>query len=196
MVGQPGALPLLQFTLAELFDRRDGGRADRRRYRELGGVAGALARGAEDLYGALGDDGRSAARQLFLRLVDAGRGRARTPAAACVARELLSVAATPTAMEPVIDRFERRRLLTFDRDPDTREPTVEVAHEALLSAWHRLRDWLDEAATTCACSASSRRPPASGRARPRPVLPPARSAARAARGVAGGLGPGARPGRA
>ncbi len=36
------------------------------------------------------------------------------------------------------------RLLTFDHDPATREPTVEVAHEALIREWPRLRSWLDD----------------------------------------------------
>ena len=47
-------------------------------------------------------------------------------------------------MESAIDTYGRHRLLTFDRDPSTREPTVEVAHEALLGAWERLRGWIDE----------------------------------------------------
>ena len=42
----------------------------------------------------------------------------------------------------IIDTFGQTRLLTFDRDPETREPTVEIAHEALLSAWDRLGGWL------------------------------------------------------
>ncbi|MFN2188513.1 MAG: hypothetical protein ACK2T3_07100, partial [Candidatus Promineifilaceae bacterium] len=44
----------------------------------------------------------------------------------------------------VIAQFGRHRLLTFDHEPSTREPTVEIAHEALLNAWSRLRSWLDE----------------------------------------------------
>ena len=51
---------------------------------------------------------------------------------------------TRSAMESAIDTYGRHRLLTFDRDPSTREPTVEVAHEALLGAWERLRGWIDE----------------------------------------------------
>ena len=51
----------------------------------------------------------------------------------------------PTSdIQNVIDSFGAARLLTFDRDPLTREPTVEVAHEALLREWGRLRAWLDE----------------------------------------------------
>ena len=44
-----------------------------------------------------------------------------------------------------MDTFAGHRLLTFDREPSTREPTVEIAHEALLSAWERLRTWIDDA---------------------------------------------------
>ena len=51
----------------------------------------------------------------------------------------------PAAIESALDAYGRHRLLTFDRDPATREPTVEVAHEALLGTWERLRGWIDEA---------------------------------------------------
>ena len=47
-------------------------------------------------------------------------------------------------MDVVIEAFGQSRLLLFDRDPATRAPTVEVAHEALLREWLRLRGWLDE----------------------------------------------------
>ncbi len=47
------------------------------------------------------------------------------------------------ALDRVIDTYGQYRLLTFDRDPITRGPTVEVAHEALIRTWGRLRDWLD-----------------------------------------------------
>jgi WD40 repeat protein/serine/threonine protein kinase len=132
VAGQPGALPLLQFTLADLFDRRHDGALTVAAYRELGGVGGAVARGADQVYDTLGEAGRSAARQLFLRLAT----RRRVPRS-----ELLSL----TGDVAVIDAFARRRLLSFDRDPETREPTVEIAHDALLQAWDRLREWISEA---------------------------------------------------
>ena len=49
------------------------------------------------------------------------------------------------SIDEVLDAFGRHRLLTFDREPATREPTVEIAHEALLTAWGRLRGWIDAA---------------------------------------------------
>jgi WD40 repeat protein/DNA-binding SARP family transcriptional activator/energy-coupling factor transporter ATP-binding protein EcfA2 len=144
VTGQPGALPLLQYALTELFDRREGAVLAPDAYRQLGGVSGALARRAEEVFGSLDDDGRRAARQLFLRLVTLGEGVEDTRRR--VARhELLCLQDDPAPIAGVIDVFGRARLLSFDRHPDTREPTVEVAHEALLQAWGRLRGWVDEA---------------------------------------------------
>ncbi len=130
--GQPAALPLLQFTLAELFDRRDGAALTLAGYRALGGVAGAIARGAEEAYATLDAGGRDEARQLFLRLVEPDGGRRRV-----LRGELLAVADAA-----VVDAFTGRRLLSLDRDPATREPTVEIAHDALLTAWERLGGWV------------------------------------------------------
>ncbi len=44
----------------------------------------------------------------------------------------------------MIEAFGNARLLSFDRDPADREPTVEVAHEALIRQWPRLREWLTD----------------------------------------------------
>ncbi|HWC13574.1 MAG TPA: AAA family ATPase [Actinomycetota bacterium] len=141
---EPGALPLLQYALTELFEHRSGNNMTLEAYRTVGGVSGALIRRAESLYGELEPTDRDAARQLFLRLatsvneVDVTRRR--------VARaEILSVVGDATAMETALDAFGAGRLLSFDRDPFTGTPTVEVAHEALLSEWSRLRGWLEAA---------------------------------------------------
>jgi ABC-type glycerol-3-phosphate transport system substrate-binding protein len=141
---RPGALPLLQYTLTELFERRRGRALTLEAYREIGGVSGALARRAEELYEAMSEPERDAARQLFLRLVTAGDGPSDTRRLVPRA-ELLSVDVDRRAMERVIDTFGRHRLLSFDRDPTTRGPTVEVAHEALLRSWDRLRIWIEDA---------------------------------------------------
>jgi WD40 repeat protein len=139
---EPGALPLLQYALTELFDRRQDSTLVTSAYRQIGGVSGALARRAEEVYAALPDGAREAARQLFLRLVTLGEGvedvRRRVLRA-----ELMSLQLDPEDMERAIDAFGGARLLSFDRDPETRQPTVEVAHEALLREWGRLRAWID-----------------------------------------------------
>jgi len=113
-------------------------------YRDIGGVGGALAARGEQLYAARDSVGREAVRQLFLRLVTLGEGVADTRRRVPLS-ELSAIQVDPEAMQAALDAFGRHRLLTFDRDPASREPTVEVAHEALLRSWPRLREWVDTA---------------------------------------------------
>jgi WD40 repeat protein/DNA-binding SARP family transcriptional activator/tRNA A-37 threonylcarbamoyl transferase component Bud32 len=141
---QPGALPLLQYALTELFERRDENRLTLTAYREIGGIAGALSTRADRIYESTDPSGRRATRQVFLRLVTLGEGRQDTRRRV-LRSELDALDLDREAIERAIDTFGRHRLLTFDREPSTREPTVEIAHEALLGAWGRLRTWIDEA---------------------------------------------------
>jgi DNA-binding SARP family transcriptional activator/ABC-type glycerol-3-phosphate transport system substrate-binding protein len=140
---RPGALPLLQYALTELAERADGGTLRLEAYRRIGGVSGALARRAEQLFEQMNETGRDACRQLFLRLVTLGEGTEDTRRR--VRRSELATLADPQTMDAVVETFGRHRLLSFDRDNDTREPTVEIAHEALLREWARLRGWIDDA---------------------------------------------------
>ncbi len=140
---QPGALPLLQYALTELFAARTGDTLTLERYVATGGVVGALGRRAEDLYTRLGPSARAACRHVLLRLVSAD------PAAQDTRRrvrrsELRQLELEPGAVEEILTRYGEHRLLTFDREPLTRTPTVEVAHEAILSQWDRLRGWIEE----------------------------------------------------
>lgn len=140
---QPGALPLLQYALTELFAARTSDLLTIHGYQASGRVIGALGRRAEELYQALDTLGQEAARQVFLRLVavsdvaEDARRRVRR-------QELSGLEFDPEVLEGVLRRFGEYRLLSFDRDPLTRGPTVEVAHEALLSEWERLRTWISE----------------------------------------------------
>ena len=140
---QPGGLPLMQHVLTELFHRREGDELTIDAYRTSGGVIGALGRRAEEIYGGLPPAGREAARQLFLRLVtvdegtDVTRRRVRQT-------ELNGLDVGQSILESVVHQFAAYRLLTFDRDPITRSPTVEVAHEALLDEWKRLTGWIEQ----------------------------------------------------
>jgi WD40 repeat protein/energy-coupling factor transporter ATP-binding protein EcfA2 len=140
---QPGALPLLQYALTELFERREGRLITLKAYQEIGGTAGALAKRAEELFSGFSKNEQEATRQLFLRLVTLGEGTEDTRRRVLQA-ELLSIGEHRKDMNEVIDLFGKYRLLTFDHDPNTRGSTVEVAHEALIRQWERLRGWLDE----------------------------------------------------
>ena len=122
----PASLPLLQYTLTELYDRREGTRLTLDAYRELGGLAGCVAARAEALCDEVGDV--DSVRRLFERLVSPGAGTEDTRRRAANV-ELHGVPAS------VIEAFGNARLLAFDHDSVTREPTVEVAHEALIRNW-------------------------------------------------------------
>ena len=141
---QPGALPLLQYALTELFERRDDERLTLAAYREIGRIAGALSARADRIHEAMDPRGRRATRQVFLRLVALGEGRQDTRRRVAMS-ELDSLEVEKEAIDGVLDSFGEHRFLTFDREPSTREPTVEIAHEAMLSAWGRLRTWIDDA---------------------------------------------------
>ena len=143
VVGRPGALPLFQYTLTELFNRRVGDTLTLDSYRAMDGVSGALTRRADGLYSELDAGQQAAAEQLFLRLVtifDSDEwGRRRVPAS-----EIVSLDVDVVDLQGVIALYTEHRLLTLDRDFVTGSPTVEVAHEALLTQWGRLRGWIEE----------------------------------------------------
>ncbi len=137
--GRASPLPLLQYAMAEVFDRRSNNQLTLRAYDELGGVGGALAARAERLHEDATDAERAALRRIFGRL-------AATNATGVDVR--VRVRVPDLGDDPSVDRvlsaFGEARLLTFDRDSATRVPTVEVAHEELLRSWPRLAAWLDE----------------------------------------------------
>ena len=140
---QPGALPLLQYALSELYDRREGHILTQKAYHEIGGVLGALGRSAETIYAGLDAAGQAAAHQVFLRLVTLGEGTEDTRRRV-LRDEIEALQGDPHSLQKVIDLYGRMHLLSFDRDPLTRRPTLEVAHEALIREWARLREWLTE----------------------------------------------------
>jgi basic membrane lipoprotein Med (substrate-binding protein (PBP1-ABC) superfamily) len=143
VIGEPGALPIFQYALTELFDQRVDDRLTLDDYRSMGGAHGVLSRRADDLYHRMTLEEQDAARQLFLRLTTITEqetwSRRRVPAS-----EILATDVDVVTMESVIDQLGRQRFLAFDRDQASGAPTVEVAHEALLTEWDRLHGWIEE----------------------------------------------------
>jgi WD40 repeat protein/DNA-binding SARP family transcriptional activator len=133
--GEPGALPLLSTALLELWRGRDGRRLRHVAYEHTGGVRGAVARLAEEAYGHLGPSQQAVARSTLVRLAAEGPSgaieRRRVPLA-----ELDTEGSQDVAR--VIALFTDHRLLTVSAG------SVEVAHEALLREWPRLRAWIQE----------------------------------------------------
>jgi WD40 repeat protein/serine/threonine protein kinase len=141
---EPGALPLLQYALTELFEQStQEGQLSHTVYEQSGGIYGVLAKRANELYEKLTAEQQELARQIFLRLVQPGDGtedtRRRT------GRTVLQhLSPDKQTLDTVLEHFGKARLLTFDIDSITREPMVEVAHEALIRQWGRLHSWLDQ----------------------------------------------------
>lgn len=127
----PGALPLLSHALLETWLRREGNTLTVDGYHASGGIHGAVAQSAEQLYGSIEPEQRRQLRDLVLRLVAPGAEgeavRTRVP------RRLVA-----PAHDQLVEALVAARLVTSD------EGVLEITHEALTRAWPRLRGWLDD----------------------------------------------------
>ena len=140
---EPGALPLLQHTLLELWERRKGHRLTFAAYREIGGMQGAIAHRAESIYAGFDAAQQAITRRVLLRLVAPGEGTEDTRRRARKS-ELLPTGEQGEFTEAVIQTLADARLVTTARDMATGEEQVDVSHEALIRGWPRLREWIDE----------------------------------------------------
>lgn len=132
-----GVLPLLSHALLATWQRRKTGRLTLAGYRAAGGIQGAVAATAERAWSGLDPAARTAARLLLLRLVRLGEDTQATRRRG-TRRQLAEESTDPYKTEESLEALVRARLVTLDAE------TVEITHEALLHAWPRLRDWIDE----------------------------------------------------
>ncbi|MEV0255704.1 WD40 repeat domain-containing protein [Streptomyces sp. NPDC050732] len=128
---EPGGLPLMAHALREVWRRRSGRMLTEAAYEAIGGVRGAVAHTAEELYGRLSETEAVRARTLLLRMVEPGDGTQDT-------RRPADRSELPPGCEGVLERLVEARLLTVDGTK------VDLAHEALIGAWPRLRAWIEE----------------------------------------------------
>ncbi|MFF0014587.1 AAA family ATPase [Streptomyces sp. NPDC005374] len=132
-----GVLPLLSHALLATWQRRKAGRLTLAGYRAAGGIQGAVAATAERAWTGLDPAARTAARLLLLRLVRLGEDTHATRRRG-TRRQLAAESTDPGKTEESLEALVRARLVTLDAE------TVEITHEALLTAWPRLREWIDE----------------------------------------------------
>ncbi|MFE0799313.1 AAA family ATPase [Streptomyces sp. NPDC058812] len=132
-----GVLPLLSHALLATWQRRKAGRLTLAGYRAAGGIQGAVAATAERAWSGLDPAARTAARLLLLRLVRVSEDTQATRRRG-TRRRLAQESRDPGKTEESLEALVRARLVTLDAE------TVEITHEALLHAWPRLRDWIDE----------------------------------------------------
>ncbi|NBM17118.1 WD40 repeat domain-containing protein, partial [Streptomyces sp. GC420] len=138
-----GVLPLVSHALMATWQQREGSTLTVAGYERTGGIRGAVARTAEDVFARLYPAEQRTIRRILVRLVHVTEGAGATAGAT---RRRMSRTALTEQMEQLadadgaaaaLDAFVRARLITIDSD------TVEITHEALLDAWPRLRGWID-----------------------------------------------------
>ena len=143
----PGNLPLLEHTLFRLWGRRTTQKLTLDSYRAVGGLKGALREHADELYGNLGPEEKSAAARIFVRLTQLGEGTEDTRRRAQL-DELVSKGGDPQITLKVLKRLETARLVTTSGDVASQQPGeetfVEVAHETLIREWPELRRWIED----------------------------------------------------
>lgn len=137
VAGQPGGLPLMSHALLETWKRHHGKALTLAEYEAIGGIEGAVARTSEELYADLTPARRDRLRHLLLRLVTPGETGAQDTRRPARYAELLT-GDTDDPSPLLLERLAAARLITLDGD------AVELAHEALLTAWPRLRSWAQE----------------------------------------------------
>ena len=132
--GEPGALPLLSTALLELWHKRGDNALTLAAYRESGGVDGAVARLAEATYARVPDSRKPLVRTIMLRLVGSDEGDVPVRRRAALGE----FDAGRDEVRDVLTTLADSRLVIID------EGSIEVAHEALLREWPRLREWIEE----------------------------------------------------
>ena len=139
---EPGGLPLMEYTMTRLFDERVDGHLTLEAYRSSGGVEGALARWPEQIYRELPPQQQAAVETILVHLVTVDPSADRVTRRRVPLPELDQLGIPRSTVAQILERYGAARLITFDRDPRSRTPTVEVAHEALLEHWTRLAEWV------------------------------------------------------
>jgi WD40 repeat protein/Flp pilus assembly protein TadD len=144
ILGEPAALPLLQFTLLKLWENRQRNRVTLDTYHELGGGRLALAKSADALWETLIPEEQVTAKRIVLRLVQPAEGLEVTSRR--LPRSQLGSEAQER-VDRVLDRFVQARLLRLTPGTTRADDRVEVAHEALIRNWPRLVEWLEDERT-------------------------------------------------
>ena len=135
---EPGNLPLLEFVLKELWDKRRGQILLNEIYDGIGGLHGAVATKADELLNGLSSGEQKILQRIFLRIV---RPSAES---GLDTRRRAAFTELPPEGNDLVVKLTKERLLVTNQPASGLEPTVEVAHEALISNWSTLRAWVNQ----------------------------------------------------
>jgi WD40 repeat protein len=132
---EPGNLPLLEFALTLLWNRQEAGQLTHAAYDAMGGVEEALAGYAEEAFRRLSDEEKDRARSVFVQLVRPGEATLDT-------RRLAARSEVGESNWELVARLAGARLVVTGREEATGVEGVEIVHEALITHWERLREWM------------------------------------------------------
>ncbi|MFH1468584.1 MAG: CHAT domain-containing protein [Pseudomonadota bacterium] len=141
---EPGMLPLLQYTLDLLWERRSGRHLTDRAYDALGGVEGALTSAADEMLARMGAAEHDQARSILLEAVSL-EGDKRTRRRVSLDSLRSAAGQEHEAFERALERLVRHRLVVLGEAEQGSARTLDVAHEFLIRRWRTLAHWVDEA---------------------------------------------------
>jgi energy-coupling factor transporter ATP-binding protein EcfA2 len=131
----PNHLPLLEFTLTQLWHKQQQGWLTHQAYTDIGGVETALANHAEAIYAQLSSADKEKVQQIFIQLVQPAQTSADI-------RRLATREEVGEENWEMVARLADARLVVTNRHEITKIETVEIIHEALINNWRRLRQWM------------------------------------------------------
>lgn len=143
ILGEPAALPLLQFALLKLWDNRERNRITWEAYRRIGGVMAALENTAEAIYHNMLPEEQVTSKRIMMRLVQPSQGLEVTRTR--ISRQALHLMGEASdRIDRVLQKWVAARLIHLSPGATPADDQFEVAHEALVRNWPRLVEWLDE----------------------------------------------------
>ncbi len=143
VAGEPGAMPLLQHALWELWNRRHGRNLRASEYRAFGGVRQAISSAAEKVFGECVRAEQEQIHDIFLRLTRLDESDERRDTRRRVAiNDLIPSGQDQSSIVPLLDKLANARLIVKSVNEGKTE--IEVAHEALIRHWERLGEWLKQ----------------------------------------------------
>jgi WD40 repeat protein/DNA-binding SARP family transcriptional activator len=133
---EPGKLPLLQFAMLLLWEKQIYGWLTHDAYEAIGRVEGALTCYADQVFSDLEETSQEKMRQIFLQLINPGEGTEDT-------RRVATRAEIGETNWPLTRLLADKRLIVTDQEASSGNEIVEIAHEALIQKWSRLRRWME-----------------------------------------------------
>ncbi len=144
-IGQSTALPLLEFALAQLWEKRDESLLTHEAYKFIGGVTGCLTQWADRAYSSLNKEQRPLSRCILMGLVHLGNesqgvpdSKRQRPLADLCGKEK-----DREAVRKVVEKLAGERLLVTSFEKQSGQEIVDIIHDALIREWGLFQQWLN-----------------------------------------------------